>query len=243
MGTYASVRVEIDGRSNPPDHPLSTLVGDAEPRLFETLGIPLIRGRSFTVADNDPQAPLVAIVNQTFIKTYLPNEDPIGRHICPDLSNARVDSNNLDTTVRSDREIIGVVADTQQDSVATPPQPMVTLPFSQASMLMRPNILLRVAGDPMQYAKPAQAIISHIDPFLFVVNPHSMEMQLADYASTQRFDTLLVSAFASIALFLTGLGLYATPRCYGRRTQARDRPAHGCRSRPQRRGRAHSPTC
>ena len=209
-GTYASANVEIDGRPNPPDRPLSTLVGDAEPGMFETLGIPLIRGRGFTVADNDPRSPLVAIVNQTFVKTYYPNEDPIGRHIRPDLNYARVESNNLDPTVDGEREIIGVVADTQQGSVTEPPQPMATFPFSQASILMRPNILLRVAGDPMQYGKPAQAIISNLDPFLFVANPHSMEMQLADNASTQRFETLLVSAFASIALFLTGLGLYAT---------------------------------
>jgi putative ABC transport system permease protein len=63
---------------------LTTLVGIAEPDFFETLQIPLLRGRSFTPADNDLRSPFVAIVNQAFVKRYFPNEDPIGRHIRPD---------------------------------------------------------------------------------------------------------------------------------------------------------------
>jgi ABC-type antimicrobial peptide transport system permease subunit len=62
----------------------------------------------------------------------------------------------------------------------------------------------------MQYEKPAHAVLSGIDPLIFPYSPQSMEMYLSHISGTQRFETLLISAFASIALFLTGLGLYAT---------------------------------
>jgi putative ABC transport system permease protein len=209
-GAYGSAPVEIDGRPNPPDDPLTTLVGEAEPGYFETLGVPLLEGRNFTAADNDPKSPFVALVNQAFVKKYFPDVNPIGRHIRPDLSGLRNQAIDIDPASRNDREIIGVLADFQQTSVIDPPQPMAVFPYSQASMLMRPAVVLRVAGDPMQYEKPAQAALSSIDPFLFVLTPESMEMHISSISSTQRFETLLISAFASIALFLSGLGLYAT---------------------------------
>jgi predicted permease len=207
-GAYASAPVEIDGRPNPPDNQLFTFIGEAEPGYFETLGVPMLQGRTFTAADNDPKAPFVALVNQAFVKKYFPNENPIGRHIRPDLSELRNQAIDLDPTSRNDREIIGVLADFQQTSVQDPPRPMAIFPYSQASMLMRPAVVLRVAGDPMQYEKPAQAALASIDPTLFLLTPETMEMRLVSGA--QRFETLLISAFASIALFLSGLGLYAT---------------------------------
>ncbi len=209
-GAYSSAPVEIDGRPNPPDNQLFTLIGEAEPGYFETLGVPLLRGRNFTPADNDPQEPFVALVNQAFAKKYFPGQNPIGRHIRPDLTFLRSLSNDLDPTIKNDREIVGVLADFQQYSVQDPPQPMAIFPYSQASMLMRPALVLRVAGDPMQYEKPAQAALASIDPTLFLLTPETLEMHLSLVSSTQRFETLLISAFASIALFLTGLGLYAT---------------------------------
>ena len=209
-GAYASAPVEIDGRPNPPDNQLFTFIGEAEPGYFDTLGVPLLQGRSFTAADDDPKAPFVALVNQAFVKKYFPDENPIGRHIRPDLTFLRNQSNDLDPTIHNDREIIGILADFLQTSVQDPAQPMAIFPYSQASMLMRPAVVLRVTGDPMQYEKQVQAAVSGIDPTLFLLEPETMEMRLSLSSSTQRFETLLISAFASIALFLCGLGLYAT---------------------------------
>jgi len=127
-GAYASAPVEIDGRPNPPDNQLFTLVGVAEPRYFETLGIPVLQGRTINDADNDPKSPFVALVNQAFVKKYFPGENPIGRHIRPDLTELRNQSNDLDPTIRNDREIIGVLADFQQTSVTGPPQPWPSFP-------------------------------------------------------------------------------------------------------------------
>ena len=202
--------LEIDGRPNPPDNPLTTRVGQAEPGFFETLGIPLLRGRTFAPADNDPKAPYVAIVNQAFVKRYFPNEDPIGRHIRPSLEDAVNDPTGIDTKIHGEREIVGVVGDTMQDSQIDPPQPLIVLPYAQASIFMRPTVVMRVAGDPMAYEKSAQAAVASIDPSLFLISQRSMTMQIARSTGSQRFETILVSAFAAMALCLTAMGLYAT---------------------------------
>lgn len=209
-GSYHSVPVEIDGRPNPPDHDLTTRVGEAEPGFFETLGVPLLRGRTIAEADNDPKAPFVALVNQAFVRRYFPGINPIGHHIRLDLTQQRNQSNELDPTGTNSREIIGVLADFHQNSVMEPPLPVAVLPYAQASMLMRPAVILRVAGDPLQYSRPAQAALASIDPTLFVLAPKTMEMVLSQSSGGQRFQTVIVTVFASIALFLCALGLYAT---------------------------------
>jgi predicted permease len=209
-GSYHSAPVEIDGRPNPPDVDLTARVGEAEPGCFETLGVPLLAGRTITEADNDLKAPFVALVNQAFVRRYFPSVNPIGHHIRLDLSQQRNQSNDVDPTSANSREIIGVLADFQQNSVMEPPLPMAVLPYAQASMLMRPLIVLRVAGDPFQYIKPVQAALSSIDRTLFLLNPGSLDYGLKQQSAGQRFETLIVTAFASIALFLCALGLYAT---------------------------------
>jgi predicted permease len=209
MGGYDSAAMEVDGQAGAPDRPLTTLVGVAEPGLFETLNVPLVRGRVFTHADDDRQAPLVAMVNQAFARRYFPNANPVGHRIRPDLREVRNQAKDVDPLANRQREIVGVVADTQQDSRINPPQPMAFFPYAQASALMRPTVVLRVAGDPMAYERPVAAAVAGMDPALFLLGPRSMETQLGRDNATERFETWMVAGFSGLALFLTGLGLYS----------------------------------
>jgi putative ABC transport system permease protein len=206
---HASATVEIDGRPNAPGYEQSTLVGVAEPGFFETLGVPLMRGRLFTAADDDKNAPPVAVVNQAFVKRYFPNEDPVGRVIRPDIRELRNQAKDIDPAADELRQIVGVVADTRQDSLIDPPEPMTVFPFAQASELMRPRLVMRVAGDPMRYEKAAANVVQGIDPTITLLAPWSGEMQLNMMTGTQRFETWLITGFSAIALFLAGLGLYS----------------------------------
>jgi len=210
QGWYPDVPVEIDGRPNPPEQPLTTRVSQTEPGFFETLGIPLLRGRTFTASDNDPKAPYVAVVNQAFVKRYFPNEDPIGRHIRPNMDEATNDSTGIGLAARSEREIVGVVGDTLQDSSLDPARPLAFFPYAQASTFNRPLVVMRVTGDPMAYEKSAQSAVKSIDPLLFLIGQTSVSMHIASISGSQRFETVLVSAFAAMALCLTAMGLYAT---------------------------------
>jgi predicted permease len=209
-GWYNEVPLEIDGRPASPDHPLTTRAGQAEPGFFETLGVPLLRGRNFTTADNDAKAPYVAIVNRAFVQRYFPNEDPIGRHIRADLAEGADDHNAIDAKVHSEREIIGVVGDTPTDFVFDQPDPLAVFPYAQAATFRRPRVVMRVAGDPMAYEKSAEAAVKSIDPLLFLISQGSVTMHIDELSGGQRFETVLVSAFATMALCLTAMGLYAT---------------------------------
>ena len=209
MSSYDEAAMELDGRSGPPDHPLTTLVGVVEPGLFEALGVPLVRGRAFARADDDPRAPLVAVVNVAFARRYFAGTNPVGHRMRPDLRELRNQAKDVDPLADREREIVGVVADAQQDSRIDPPQPMTFVPYVQASALMRPTVVLRVVGDPMAYVKPAEAVVEGMDPELFLIGPRSMEMQLGRDNATQRFETWVVAGFSGLALFLTGLGLYS----------------------------------
>ncbi|HEX4311203.1 MAG TPA: ABC transporter permease [Acidobacteriaceae bacterium] len=209
QGAYHEADVEIDGRPNPPDHALSTLVGVAEPGFFETLGVPLVRGRLFTVSDDNRDAPRVVLVNQAFVKKFFPDVDPLGRHIRPDVRELRNQAGSIDPMGDADREIVGVVADMEEDSRINPPEPFVAFPYAQATALMRPTLIVRTAGDPMQQVKAASAAVQSMDPALFLISPRSMEEQLGRASGTQRFETWLIAGFSTIAMFLTGLSLYS----------------------------------
>ena len=207
--SHAVANVEIDGRPNAPDHPLPTLVGVAEAGFFEALGVPLRRGRLFTAADDDPRAPLVAVVNEAFVRHYFPGEDPIGRFIRPDIRNLRNQAKDLDPTADTQRQIVGVVADTQQDSLIDPPQPIAYFPFAQANELYRPRLVVRVAGDPMRFEKAASDAVQALDPTLFLMWPWSGEIRVDQASGTARFETALITGFSALALLLTALGLYS----------------------------------
>jgi len=209
MGVGAGTTVEVDGRRNAPGHDLNTFVGVAEPGLFETLGVPLLRGRLFSLADDAPHRQLVAVVNETFARQYFPDKDAVGHRIRPDIRELRNQATTVDPMGYAEREIVGVIGDTVQDSPTDHSQPFVVLPFAQATELMRPRLVMRVAGNPMQYEKVAASVVREIDPDLFLMGPRSMEMQFALATGTQRFETLLIAGFSGIALFLTSLGFYS----------------------------------
>lgn len=209
MGLGGSTTVEVDGRPNAPGHELNAFVGVAEPSFVETLGVPLLRGRLFSLADDAPQRQLVAVVNETFARRYFPDKDAVGHRIRPDIRELRNQATTVDPMGNAEREIVGVVGDTVQESPTDPSQPFVVLPFAQATELMRPRIVMRVAGNPLQYEKVAASVVKEIDPELFLMGPRSMEMQFALATATERFETLLIAGFSAVALFLTSLGFYS----------------------------------
>ena len=113
---------------------MSTLVGVAEPGFFEPLGIPLVRGRLLTISDDNRDALVVVVVNEAFAKKFFPNVDPIGHHIRRDIRELRSQAGDIDMMGDMDREIVGVIANAQQDSRIDPAQPFVAFPYAQAPL-------------------------------------------------------------------------------------------------------------
>lgn len=94
----------IAGHVDPPDNPPSTTVHVVMPGFFETMSIPLLRGRTFTEHDNLPTSAPVAIINRAFAQKHFPNEDPIGRYLTPRLEYSNEPARAW--------QIVGIVGDT-----------------------------------------------------------------------------------------------------------------------------------
>lgn len=179
------------------------------PHYFETIGTPLERGRAFN--QNDTQAsPHVAVVDESFARTFFPGEDAIGKHFGSSLQGHGYDY-----------EIAGVVKDTAYRNPGSVQRPMYFLPFSQTTSfgpsgyqrletgtLYAYLIELSVTGAPESYEKAFLSALAEIDPNLSVINLKSYTEQVAVQFNQQRLIARLTGLFSLLALLLASVGLY-----------------------------------
>ena len=169
------------------------------PGFFKVLRIPILRGRDF--ADTDAgKAPLVAIVNESFARRYFPGEDVLGKHITVGLAEE----------VHGDgpREIVGIVGDIKNRSLTKDAPPAFYVPFAQ-DVITAPALVIRTAGDPVSVIAPLRAQINSIDRSVPIYDVHTLDDMLSNAASAPRFQMLLLTTFAVMALLLAAVGLYA----------------------------------
>ncbi len=173
------------------------------PGYFSTLGIPLLRGRDFTPAD-DLASPRVVIVDEWLAERYWPGENPIGQRLRTGTPGQKIDDETELFTV------IGVVGSVRYDDLAEPAaggRGAYYLPLRQwPQAFMVP--VLRVDGEPMALARPLQERIVEIDPDLPFYFPTAYDERLADSTLERRIPMVLLIVFAALALFLCAVGLY-----------------------------------
>jgi len=158
---------------------------------FRTLGVPLRRGRTFSEGDVAGR-PLVAVVNEAFVRQHFPAGDPIGQRI---------------VVFRAPREIVGVVGDVRYGGRDRDAPPVMYFPLRQAP---QPALALvaRVAGDPLGIVPALRREIGAIDPELALFGVTTASGFLAESVSERRFTLNLIAAFAVVALLLAALGVY-----------------------------------
>ena len=166
------------------------------PEYFRTLKVPLMAGRDFNDGDTNG-APLVAIVNEALVRTSFPGEDPVGRRIQCGLD-------RLDFMT-----IVGVAADVRTAGPSRPAEPEIYMPFEQhpgpASAL---NIVVRTdAANPLMLGDTITRAIRQRNPDV-PVRTTTMTGTLERAAATPRFRTVLLGAFAAVALLLALAGVY-----------------------------------
>ena len=169
-----------------------------EPGYFETLRIPLVRGREFRDSDTTT-SPAVVVVNQAFAQKFFPGEDPIGKRINPGVGDGVV------TDVP--REIVGVVGDVKASQLTRDITPEMYLPFAQ-TVVLPPKLVIRSAVDPVSLIPAVRAQVAQVDKNLPLYSVRTMDDVFSRSAARQRFQALLVSAFAVISLLLSAIGLY-----------------------------------
>jgi predicted permease len=197
-GSNASISFTVEGHPvAKSDHP-SEALGVALPGFFETMRIPLIAGRTFSGMDRTTSMP-VAIIDQAFAKKYFAGVNPIGRHMTADLGD-----NVLDHPVR---EIVGVVGDIKQFGLTANAIPHYYLPWTQA-VVTNPYLVVRTTGDPATLEHALKATIAGMDANIPTYRIHPLEYYVSQAVAPARFQVLLLTSFAAIALLLAAVGLY-----------------------------------
>ena len=179
-------------------------------QYFQALHIPLVRGHYFGAEDDQPGAPLVAIISQSFAETYFHGKDPIGLRL---KVGDRFDGPMPAITV------VGVVGDVKQGALDKPTVPEMYEPISQAAAALGPmapmigvagnmDVVIRTTDDPALLAASLEKTVHQLDPLLAVAQVHTMGEIVTATQSSRRFNTAILSAFAAIALGLSLLGIY-----------------------------------
>jgi predicted permease len=179
----------VPGRPEPVTPDAGVLI--VTPGYFRALGIPLLQGRDFTATDEARGVPVV-IVNQAFARTYLPGGNPVGEIL-----------RFGDTEV----PIVGLVGDVRIDGIARPAQPAV---YAPAFLLPRSSmkLFIRTTSDPLALAPAVRQAIWDINPNQPVSEVTTMREVISQTVARPRFFTLLLGAFAGLAIVLAALGVY-----------------------------------
>ncbi|MBB5056877.1 putative permease [Granulicella aggregans] len=196
-GGDMSISFTIDGRPNAQGEDPTARASVVAANFFQSLQMPLRRGRLFSELDARKGSAPTMIVNQAFANRFFPGEDALGKRIASGLSS--------DDKSQS-REVVGVVGNVVRTSLAEEPKPEYFIPFEQVP-LGPPVFALRVTGDPVKYVDTVRAVVAEIDPSLPVFGVRTN--LLTRSTAQQKFQTLLISGFAVIALALSAIGLYA----------------------------------
>ena len=194
-------RFTVPGHTDSPDKLPVAIGAVAEPGFFETLSIPLIRGRLITELDNSPKSSPVAIINQSLARRYFPGEDPIGRYFVPQLWRSG------ESLVG--RQIVGIVGDTRTNDNWIPYRPEFYMPYAQDPAHQRPLVVMKVAGDPAIYQSAVRHVVANVDKDTPVFRYRTFAEDLSNQAAKPRFEALLISGFGLLALVLAAVGLYA----------------------------------
>jgi predicted permease len=174
---------------------------------FRAMGIPILRGRNFTDTDrltddqlNDQGLPRsgVVIVNRTFAERYFPGEDPIGRTIVT----------RDDGEFAPIKTIVGVSGDVRGNAIAEPAAPAVFVPHGQHPDVFVPSLIVRSSLPTEAIAGAIRARIATVNPPLLVQAIRPMAAVVSGALSRPRFNLVLLSSFALVALSLSAVGIY-----------------------------------
>jgi putative ABC transport system permease protein len=199
--TGDSLGVSIEGRADPaPDRVPIVITRIISPRYFETMGIPLLKGRVFSEGDkSESESPSVIVVSETTARTFWPGEDPLGKHLKVGYPST---SDNKWLTV------VGVVKDVRQYELVVEPKPQMYLPFTQASFFEPRALVVKTNLEPLSLATTVRKTVWEIDKDQPVSDIASMETIVSESVARQRFSMLLLGVFAGLALALAAVGIY-----------------------------------
>jgi len=207
-GADSSTGFFVDGRPMPePGEDVRTHYRSATPEYFRAMGIPLARGRTFTDGDR-AGGPPVALINETMAR-YWRGDNPIGRRMAITIEALRLQPSGpprFDIPAAM-REIVGIVADVRHGGLQADPLPEMYIPFAQRPVGSM-TIVVRTANDPLAVARDARRVVATIDKDQPIANVATVSERLSASIAQPRFNVLLLSVFAAMAVLLAVVGVY-----------------------------------
>ncbi|HTR77153.1 MAG TPA: ABC transporter permease [Gemmatimonadaceae bacterium] len=200
------MRITFEVGGWPESQPGARRVAEVRPvsaSYFQTLGIPIQRGRSFTDEDR-ADAPQVVIVSAELARRYFKDQDPMGKRIV--LGWGRDPKEwGADSTVGG--TVVGVAGDVKQFGPDEETADLIYLPFAQAPV-DQISVVAQTSADPSQLFAALRTTVRELDPDLPMYNLETMNQAASDSVAQPRFYALLLVAFSGVALFLAALGIY-----------------------------------
>ena len=198
-GYHTSGIIPLPGTSpKGPGDTIGFALRSVSPGYFQAMETPLKAGRDFTLADSESNARCVRIINEAMARRYWPGENPVGKQLygaCPKGAAAL---------------IVGVVADSKQNSVDSQVDPELYEPYAQhpsfASFLV--TFVIRTSSDPLGLAAAVRNAVWEIDHDQAVIQVRTMENVISESIWQQHFSASMLGAFAAIALLLSAVGIY-----------------------------------
>lgn len=183
----------VAGRpSQPQGQELTAVINTVGADYFQTMSIPLRRGRMFTERDDD-KAPKTVIINETLARRIFSEQDPLGQRLYLRGGNTPY-------------EVVGVVGDAKQFDLTGDTSPEIFTHFLESPVTFM-YVLARTKGDPTSLAMPIRREVQAIDPDQPVGN-RTLTQQFESSISQPRFYALLLGLFAAVALILASIGIY-----------------------------------
>jgi predicted permease len=167
------------------------------PEFFDTLQIPLKRGRNLDIRDAMPKVPQVVVINEMAARKYFPGQDPIGKKF----------GYSPETT--GEVEIVGVVGDVRYNSVRDDVPPTAFRPFPREAVANgRATFEVRVAGDPVQMQNSIRQAVQRVDANLPISNMTTQTELIEGRFNQERFFARAYALFAGLGLLLASIGLF-----------------------------------
>jgi putative ABC transport system permease protein len=175
---------------------LTRLIGSD---YFQTMGVPLVRGRFFADTDRFESKPVV-IINERFAQKYFPGRDPVGKQMTTGWA--------VGDRPPQVREIVGVVGNAKHLSLSEDFAPEMYLPVAQIPHPVVTFVLRTETSNPAAMVTSLRAELAHVDPNLPVTDVRAFDEYRVSSLAGSRFNALLLSIFAAVALLLTAVGIY-----------------------------------
>ncbi len=195
-GIIAATGVDVEGRPKLPEAQQPVVdVSLVEPQFFETMGIPLLNGRTFTDREGVESSGKV-VISQSMATKLWPNENPIGKRVTIYMKRENKPS-----------EVIGVVGDLKHAGLAAAVHPTAYWPYPELTFPFM-TLVIRTDGDPLALAPAVRQAVLNLDKNQPIADVVPMESLLATSLARTRFATQVMALFAAMALLLAVTGIY-----------------------------------